>query len=472
MPNISAELNHLLNSLIGKDTEKFISLIGQDFGNIIRFNPLRGKIALQKQLLEEQGFKISPLPLREYIYKVDKAPYPIGKTISHFLGHIYVQDLSSMLPPIVLNPQPGDVVLDVSAAPGSKTTQLAAIMDNDGVLVGNDADPKRTQALCHNLERMGVVNAHAISTAGERLGKLYPETFDKILLDPPCSGIGTLQKNPEILGWWDESYSRKLSDIQYRLFVSALKALKPGGTMVYSTCTITPRENEMVVDQMIRNFPIQILPIPELPGITSHPGLSAYQGEKFSPDLQKSIRIYPHENNSEGFYVALLQKTDSMDPRPNPSNPHRFNWTSSRQSPVKKYVDMAHGAFGVDRKYLHQFKYSQSKTINFIRKEAADFPLYFKPKRFGLSFCKTLTDGFKLTTEAALFFGNHLKKNVVELGKNDLMKFLNRENIYLDLGREKVQKIIMYKGNYFGYGFYDGKKIRSYMPKAVWDFHW
>ncbi len=472
MATISNELNNLLENLIGKDKEKFISQIGKGFGNVIRFNSLRGNIENQKTLLEEQGFEISPLKLRDYIFRVEKAPYPIGKTISHFLGHIYVQDLSSMLPPIVLNPEPGDYVLDVSAAPGSKTTQLAALMENEGVLVGNDADPKRTQALSHNLERMGAINAHALSTAGERLGKLYPETFDKVLLDPPCSGIGTLQKNPEILGWWDESYSKKLSDIQYRLFFSALKALKPGGIIVYSTCTITPKENEMVVQKVIDKFPLKILPIPELPGINHHPGLTTYKEESFSEDMHKTIRVYPHENNSEGFFVALLQKTESMDLPPNPSTPHRFNWTPSKQSPVKKYVDMATGTFGIDRKYLHKFKYSQTKIINFVNKETADFPLYFKPHRFGLSFCKILKDGFKLTTEATLFFGDHLKKNILELEKDDLIKFLNRENFVIKLGPEPMQKVIKYKGNYFGYGFYNGKKLRSQMPKAGWGFRW
>ena len=133
---------------------------------------------------------------------------------------------------------------------------------------------------------------------------------------------------------------------------------------------------------------------------------------------------------------------------------------------------MASAAFGIDRKYLHKFKYSQTKPINFINKEAADFPLYFKPYRFGQTFCKLLNDGFKLTSESSIFFADLLKKNVVELQKGELIQFLNRETVKMDLGSEPMQKVIKYKGNYFGYGFYDGRKLRSYMPKAGWDFRW
>ncbi len=472
MPEISDDLQDLLNNLLDNRADAFISLIGSGFTNIIRFNNLRGKTEIQKRLLEEQGFKLSPLPLAPNIFKVEHAPFPIGKSISHFLGHIYVQDLSSMLPPLVLNPQPGDYVLDISAAPGSKTTQLAALMENRGVLVGNDADPKRVQALSYNLERMGVINGHVINTAGERLGKLYPETFDKILLDPPCSGIGTLHKNPEILGWWNNKYSMKLADIQYRLFVSAVKALKPGGTMVYSTCTITPWENELIVRKLLDKFPLKLLPVPQLRGIKYHRGLTSYKDMRFGEEMKNCLRVYPHENNSEGFFVALLQKTESMDLPPNTATPHRFNWTPSFQSPVKKYVDVISDVFEIDRKWLDNFKYSQTRKINFINKETADFPLYFKPQRFGLTFCKILDTGAKMTTEAALFFGDRLKNNVLELNKEELFKFINRENFVVDGGPVPTQKVITYRGNYFGYGFYNGKKLRSQMPKSEWKFEW
>ncbi|NIT55782.1 MAG: hypothetical protein GWN00_05960, partial [Aliifodinibius sp.] len=144
---ISPELNALLKSLIGNERRKIYQQIGKKLPHTFRFNPLKGDIRDQQALFEEQGFRFFPLEGRENIFQITEQPYPIGKSLSHFLGHIYVQDIASMLPAIVLDPQPGDWILDLSAAPGSKTTQLGALMQNSGVLIANDIVGKRLRAL-------------------------------------------------------------------------------------------------------------------------------------------------------------------------------------------------------------------------------------------------------------------------------------------------------------------------------------
>ncbi|GAB4183864.1 MAG: hypothetical protein Kow00108_21180 [Calditrichia bacterium] len=467
---ISNDLIKLMKELLGDDASIFFNQIGNAFDNTLRFNSLKGTIEDQIILMEASGFKLEPIQVFEQAYKVVNAPYAVGKTLSHFLGHIYIQDLSSMIPPLVLDPQPGDIVLDMSAAPGSKTTQIAALMENEGVLIANDADPKRVQTLSYNLERMGAVNTHVINTAGERIGKIYPETFDKILLDPPCSGLGTLHKNPEINNWWTPEYSLNLAERQFYMLRSAVRALKPGGILVYSTCTLTPWENEMVITRALQEFPLTLMPIAALRGLEVEPGLTSFQSHSFHQDMEKTIRLNPVKNQTEGFFIARLQKTESMNSEPFEKQPHTFNWMQDNQSPVKKYVDFISNEFGIDRKLFRNYKFGVGRKINFINKMAAEFPLYFKPARFGLPFGNPMQQGIKLTTEAVHFWGRFMNNHVIDLETlKQVEEFVNRESDIAMEGKPG-QKIFRYKNNLLGYGYFNGKKCRSFFPQAEWEF--
>jgi len=225
------------------------------------------------------------------------------------LGYYYVQEISSMLPIIALNPQPGEMLLDLCASPGSKTTQAAAMMQNSGTIIANDNDMGRIAILASNLEKSSVMNTLVTRHDGVQLCLKFKKRklkFDKILVDAPCSGEGTLRKSPKTYLMWNLKMIEKLSRIQKKLASSALELLKVGGEMIYSTCTLTPEEDESVVNYLAKNFNVEIQEI-KLP-LKSRCGVCDWEGEQFSPEVKKACRIYPQDNNTDGFFLCKIKK--------------------------------------------------------------------------------------------------------------------------------------------------------------------
>jgi 16S rRNA (cytosine1407-C5)-methyltransferase len=224
-------------------------------------------------------------------------------------GLVYTQSLSSLLPALILAPQPNEIVLDLTAAPGSKTTQIAALMKNEGKILANDRHLIRLEKLKYNLKKQGVENAQVTNLLGQEIGSKYPNFFDKTLLDAPCSLEGTFNtNNPKTYQNWNQALVDALSKRQQELLYSAYLATKPGGTIVYSTCTLEVEENEMNINWLIKKTGNKVL-VEEinLPEIPLTPGLLTGANQTFHPDLNKTIRVLPSEL-FEGFYLAKLKK--------------------------------------------------------------------------------------------------------------------------------------------------------------------
>ena len=218
-------------------------------------------------------------------------------------GYIYLQSLSSMIPPLVLNPKPGEKVLDLTAAPGSKTTQMAAMMKNDGYILANELDKIRCDRLIYNVEKQGANIVEVINNRGEKVGEEYQEQFDKVLLDAPCSGEGRfLGNNVGTYRNWSKRTVRELAKLQKKLFKSAYTALKPNGMMVYSTCTLNKDENENVLQWAIENFNVKLLDI----NIDFKEKMQGFN-DGLDDSINKAIRILPSKN-MEGFFVAKFRK--------------------------------------------------------------------------------------------------------------------------------------------------------------------
>ena len=218
-------------------------------------------------------------------------------------GYIYIQSLSSMIPPLVLNPKRGDKVLDLTAAPGSKTTQMSAMMENEGYILANELDTIRCQRLKYNVDMQGASIVEINNANGEIIGEKYPNTFDKILLDVPCSGEGRFEIEVEkTYKNWSTKQVEELLQVQRKLFNSAIKALKPGGEMVYSTCTLNTKENEEILNWGLKNFKIRIEDI-DLKLKNTTKGIT----KGFDNSLKKAIRVLPNKYQ-EGFFVAKIIK--------------------------------------------------------------------------------------------------------------------------------------------------------------------
>ena len=227
-------------------------------------------------------------------------------------GKVYIQSLSSMIPALILSPTKDDVVLDMAAAPGSKTTQMAMMMNNGGQIVANDMSHERLYKLKANLAQQSVTNTTCSHSAGQSLWQRYPEYFDKVLLDAPCSMEGRFDgTDPETFDDWSTKKIKRLSKLQKWLLRSAVSATKVGGTIVYSTCTLAPEENEEVINWILEKEArtVQLEDI-SIEGLEMMNGLTSWQDKQFTPELTKTKRILP-SNTMEGFYIAKIKKIQS-----------------------------------------------------------------------------------------------------------------------------------------------------------------
>ncbi|MEO0213594.1 MAG: RsmB/NOP family class I SAM-dependent RNA methyltransferase [candidate division WOR-3 bacterium] len=234
--------------------EKFLEWSLVPLRPVIRVNTLKAEIDDVYKRLTNKGFILSKIDFINFAFRVEYYPYEIGNTLEHYLGYVYVQEISSMIPAILLEPKEGEIILDLCAAPGSKTTLISQLMNNKGVIIANDVNIDRTSALAFNVDRMGCLNVIITQFKGEIFYKYYENYFDKVLVDVPCSAIGTIHKNKEILKWWSYKKVREFSKLQKKLIESGFLSLRKGGILIYSTCTITREENEEVINYLISKY--------------------------------------------------------------------------------------------------------------------------------------------------------------------------------------------------------------------------
>jgi tRNA (cytosine49-C5)-methyltransferase len=274
----------------------------------IRVNTLKTDIDRVNEKLEAQGWRLEQIPFCQEGFWVEhkEGRLDIGNTREHALGLYYVQEAASMIPPLALAPVPGELILDMCASPGSKTTQIAQYMKNQGLLIANDFTTDRMKPLGLNLQRMGISNTVITKMYGQWFAKKNI-LFDKILVDAPCSGTGTIRKSLKTLTIWNPLMITRLSVTQKKLAASAWGILKKGGTLVYSTCSTEPEENEGVVSFMLESFQDAKLEEITLNLKRSEPFLE-FKGQKYSPEVSKALRLWPQDNNTEGFFVAKFTK--------------------------------------------------------------------------------------------------------------------------------------------------------------------
>ncbi len=240
--------------------------------------------------LRRKKFVVEDHPLYENAIKILKEPFSIGATTEYLDGQYIVQDVASMLSVLELNPKENELVLDMTAGPGAKTTFICELMKNKGVVFAVDSNKKRLKSVKYNCERMGFSNVIGLSIDAERLREL-DISFDKILLDPPCSAQGTIHKNPEVLK--KQIPYKRLIKIQKSLIEVAVKLLKKGGTLIYCTCTINPDENEGVVKHAINQ------------GLKLQPLSTEHGKEGLIPGTR---RFYPHLHQTQGFFISKMVK--------------------------------------------------------------------------------------------------------------------------------------------------------------------
>jgi len=309
LPSIFAER---MKSLLGDEFEQFMKSYEQSPHAGLRVNTL--KISLE-QFKEIAPFDMRPIPWCGTGFYVPHGVKP-GLHPYYHAGLYYIQEPSAMAPVELLNVKPGERVLDLCAAPGGKTTQIAAKLQGKGVLVTNDIHAERTKALAKNVELYGVRNAVVLNESPERIANAFPHYFDKVLIDAPCSGEGMFRKDEDMVKSWENHSVEKCVLMQRDILETAAKLLAPGGTIVYSTCTFAPEENEAMIAEFLNINPDFVVnDIPESAGFA--PGRTewvrqmlpekAEETESVLEQTRGTARLWPHLLEGEGHYVAVLQ---------------------------------------------------------------------------------------------------------------------------------------------------------------------
>jgi NOL1/NOP2/sun family putative RNA methylase len=289
------------------DFEAFLAACERGLPMAVRVNTLRATTDEAVAAFEAEGVDVERVDWHPHVLVPD-TDKP-GLTWPGYHGWTHGQEEVSAIPATVLDPQPGERVWDACAAPGSKTTQLAAMMDDTGTLVANDNNLGRLSALRFNTERLGVTNV-VVTNQDSRNYSLVPfdgETFDRVLVDAPCSCEGTIRKNPDALDNWNLGHVEEVARVQKGILRRAAQVTEPGGTIVYSTCTFAPEENEAVLDHVLEHEPVEVVDY-DLP-LEHVSGLTEWEGESFDPQVTKAKRVYPHHNDTGGFFTAKLEVT-------------------------------------------------------------------------------------------------------------------------------------------------------------------
>lgn len=308
-----------MQDMLGEAYPAFLRSYEDDKYQALRVNTWKAEC---REVQEKSGFHLKQVPWEPngFYYESDDQP---GKHPWHEAGVYYIQEPSAMAPAAYLEAKPGERILDLCAAPGGKTTQIASYMKGQGILVCNEIHPTRAKILSENVERMGIPNAMVTNESPQKLAEVFDEYFDRILVDAPCSGEGMFRKNVEACDEWSLDNVRICAERQDEILDCAASMLRPGGRIVYSTCTFASAENEGSMARfLVRHPEFELLELPLYEGMERGIPEWAYkygnEDNGFSEEvvaklhLERTIRLWPHKLQGEGHYLAVLQKAGEV----------------------------------------------------------------------------------------------------------------------------------------------------------------
>ncbi|TNE47862.1 MAG: RsmB/NOP family class I SAM-dependent RNA methyltransferase [Deltaproteobacteria bacterium] len=418
----------------------------------------------------------TPLPWRSDSFTLPPGS-KLGASWQHLIGLLQIQEETSQWPVRLLDPQPGERILDLCAAPGNKTSQIALAMNHQGTLVANDNTKGRLWAMRRTLSRLGIHNVALTLFDGCN----YPNTagtFDRILVDAPCSCQGTSRKAHQVPSrWFDVAYSLRMSQTQKRLLRRAYRLCKTGGRIVYSTCTYAPEENEGVVNEILQEMGaenLRLLPIDHA-SFGAMEGLTSWAEQTYAPELHHAARVWPHLRNTGGFFVAVLEKTGHTPELPAPLPPtcvaaSSNEWKELQQSIVERYGfsptlqdSLAWTLHGLHNVYTHP--------------KASTPPQQPPVQQHGLLWLRHKTHYSNLSTVAAMTWGQQATRHIVELTAEQRDDFLSRLTFAVEPHQqieciEKGLVIVRYNGQSLGTGILrrgsspHSATLESQFPKA------
>ncbi|MBM3144606.1 MAG: hypothetical protein FJ010_06470 [Chloroflexi bacterium] len=311
MPPLPPSFLSRMQQLLGDEYAAFLASYDQPPDVGLRVNT--SKLS-RREFQTISPFDLKPIPWSEAGFVVPPEARP-GKHPYHAAGLYYLQDPSAMAVAELLSPQPGERVLDIAAAPGGKSTHISALMGGEGLLVANDLHPRRAQVLAKNLERWGARNAVVLNETPARLADHFGACFDRVVVDAPCSGEGMFRKDPEARAEWMPKLVKSCALRQDVLLEDAATLVRPGGVLVYATCTFAPEEDEGAIARFLLAHPrFELVEPPRFPGFS--PGRPDWIAEPGRADLRRAVRLWPHKAPGEGHFIALLRRSRASSEMP------------------------------------------------------------------------------------------------------------------------------------------------------------
>ncbi|WP_196062498.1 MULTISPECIES: 16S rRNA (cytosine(1407)-C(5))-methyltransferase RsmF [unclassified Serratia (in: enterobacteria)] len=450
--------------------DDFIAICQKPLRRSLRVNTLKISVADFLALVKDYDWRLEPIPWCPegfWIEREDEA-LRLGSAAEHLSGLFYIQEASSMLPVSALfaGRETPRRVLDVAAAPGSKTTQIAALMGNQGGIVANEYSASRVKVLHANISRCGVKNTALTHFDGRVFGAALPESFDAILLDAPCSGEGVVRKDPDAMSNWSPESVTSIAQTQWELIDSAFHALAPGGVMVYSTCTLNAQENQQVVHQLLATYgnAVSVEPLGEL-----------FPQAQLALTPEGFLHVFPQIYDSEGFFVARLRKNHSVPALAKPSyklGKFPFAPLSAQESSLVAQAAAASGLVWDETSKL----WARDKEIWLF--PAALEPLVSKVRfsRIGLKLAERFPKGFRWQHEAVIALAASGNPQTFELDAALAQEWFHGRDLYPSQPPQSNECIVTYQHQPLGLAKLIGSRIKNSLPRelvrdGVLDFH-
>ncbi|WP_447877761.1 16S rRNA (cytosine(1407)-C(5))-methyltransferase RsmF [Serratia fonticola] len=450
--------------------DDFIAICQQPLRRSLRVNTLKISVADFLALVKDYDWRLEPIPWcpEGFWIERDDEALRLGSAAEHLSGLFYIQEASSMLPVSALfaGRETPRRVLDVAAAPGSKTTQIAALMGNQGGIVANEYSASRVKVLHANISRCGVKNTALTHFDGRVFGAALPESFDAILLDAPCSGEGVVRKDPDAMSNWSPESVTSIAQTQWELIDSAFHALAPGGVMVYSTCTLNAQENQQVVLQLLATYgdAVSVEPLGDL-----------FPQAQLALTPEGFLLVFPQIYDSEGFFVARLRKNHSVPALAKPSyklGKFPFAPLSAQESSLVAQAAAASGLVWDETSKL----WARDKEIWLF--PAALEPLVSKVRfsRIGLKLAERFPKGFRWQHEAVIALAASGNPQTFELDAALAQEWFHGRDLYPSQPPQSNECIVTYQHQPLGLAKLIGSRIKNSLPRelvrdGVLDFH-
>ena len=443
----------------------------------LRVNTMKISVEDFVAAAEKRGWQLQPVPWCPEAFFIDREDRTraLGRDLLHQVGCFYMQEAASMLPPALLGVQPGEAVLDMSAAPGSKTTQVAATMDGRGVIVANDVQENRLWTLKTNIHRLGATNVIITKKVGQWFAKHMTERFDRVLCDAPCTAQGTVRKDSDALQYCGLENIEKMARLQVQLLESAIHAARVGGRIVYSTCTLTPEENEGVVLQMLKMFGDRISIVepegewarkPVEDSVIVQRAIAADLGVELSGGGYPMVRLWPQTLDTEGFFSVEIRKNGPT------KNVDLMSMEKFQEEPLpsrrtREAMEYFTALYGVPFLRDNETLYQLGENVVMTTVDVAHFPMPVQDFSIGVPFAKQLKDGrVRIAHETATLRGHEATKGTLTLDEKQIEDIFDGKDTTCD-PTLRGDMLLMAEGRCIGRGLAKEGILKNNLPRLM-----